>query len=89
MGNDALRPGPVGVHIGELVVDGYPGLDGAALSEAGRGELSRLIAEGGLGNPSGGRTAERTAPSVRAGADADTATLGKSVARSVYGGLKR
>lgn len=81
--------GPVRVHIGELVVDGYPGMDGAALSDAVRGELTRLITEGGVGNQTGGTVPKITAPPVQSGAHADAATLGAEVARSVYGGLKR
>jgi len=88
MREDTPIHGPVRVHIGELVVDGFPGLDGATLAEAVRGELTRLIAEGGLGGVAGGRTAEVDAPPVSAGAGVDAPSLGRSVARSVYGGLK-
>ena len=76
------------LHIEELVLDGFGPMDRAALAEAVRSELARLVAAHGL-PPSLGSAA---ATSLDAGAftaapDAGAHTLGTDVARVLYGGL--
>lgn len=83
--------GSVSLHIERLVIDGVklPAGASALLQAAVEGELSRLIAAGGLGPElmSGGAVPSLRAPGIQA-ASSNPSQLGLQIARAVYGGLR-
>jgi hypothetical protein len=84
-----VRPRAIEVHIEELVLDGFARRDRLAIADAVEAELTRLIAEGGVG-ALGERQAsvERVqAGSFRAEAGARGAAIGAETAKAVFGGI--
>lgn len=85
--------GNVSLHIERLVIDGVglPAGGTASLRAAVEGELSRLIAAGGLGPElvSGGAVPSLRAPGIQVTASPNPSHLGLQIARAVYGGLRR
>jgi hypothetical protein len=79
------------LHIDRLILDGIdlPAGGGAAVQAALAGELSRLLAEGGLAGALAGGGAFDAAPAspIHLGEPAAPAALGRQIARSVYGGI--
>jgi len=89
----AVTPAPsrLDLRVGELVVDGLPVADRAALGAAVERELARLLAERGV-PPSlarGGSVAGLDGGRFTAAPGADPVALGIRIARAVYGGLAR
>jgi hypothetical protein len=80
------------VRIDRLVLDGLPleRAQGPAVKAAVEAELSRLLAEGGIGRELalGGAVPSVPADSIRL-AGGGPAQVGKQIARSVYGGIGR
>ena len=84
-----VRPRAIEVHIEELVLDGFAPRDRLAIADAVEAELTRLIADGGVGTL-GERPAavERVqAGSFRAETGARAATIGAKTAKAVFGGI--
>jgi hypothetical protein len=83
----------VSLHIDRLVLEGLPlgSKDGPLVQAAVEMELSRLLSEGGLGNEmrSGGALPRLTADGVQVQHGDSPGTIGKKIAGSVYGGLRR
>jgi hypothetical protein len=83
---DAMKP-DVELHVEELVLHGFARRDRAAIGDALRGELARLIAEGGV--PAGLGAADGAASldggSFRASPGQRPAQVGAAVARAIYG----
>ena len=86
---DAMKP-DVELHVEELVLHGFARRDRAAIGDALRGELARLIAEGGV--PAGLQAASGAASldggSFRAQPGQRPAEVGAAVARSIYGNAR-
>lgn len=80
----------VDLHIGELVLTGFDGVDGAGVGAIVQQELTRLFAERGV--PAGLRqdavTSAMDAGAITLPADADAYTLGAHIAGQIYGGLR-
>ncbi len=79
------------LHIGELVLHGFPPGDREAIADALRGELARLFAQHGL-PPSLAAGAEighadAGAFDLRSGSRADV--VGTQIAGAIHGGLNR
>ncbi|MFF2658445.1 hypothetical protein ACFVUH_13875 [Kitasatospora sp. NPDC058032] len=90
-GRDGAGRGSAGrieVEIGELVLDGFAGIDHDRLTTAFRSELARLVAARGVPLAAGGdRALDRLAglPPLPAGVSARR--LGEALARAVHSGL--
>ncbi|MFF2955038.1 hypothetical protein ACFVVU_27270 [Kitasatospora sp. NPDC057965] len=90
-GRDSTGRGTAGrieVEIGELVLDGFAGIDHDRLTTAFRSELARLVAARGVPLAAGGdRALDRLAglPPLPAGVCARR--LGEALARAVHSGL--
>jgi hypothetical protein len=80
------------LHIERLVLEGLPIMrsQGPLVQAAVQAELSRLLAQGGLGPElaSGGAVPSVPVESIRLNAGSP-AQIGKQIARSVYGGMGR
>ncbi len=78
------------LHIGELVLQGFPGMDPELLGAAVQAELSRLFAEEGLPArlEQGGAVASLDAGQFTGEDGEDVRRLGARIARAVYGGLQ-
>ena len=82
-------PAPsVRLHVERLVVHGLPSRDRLAIGDAVRGELTLLIAGGGLPGSfrRAGEVARLDAGTIRAGQGLRADALGVRVARAVLGG---
>ena len=79
----------VTVEVDELVLDGFPSLDGRLVGEALQGELARLLRRGDL--PAAGFEDARVidAGSFELDADGDARGIGTRVAGGVYRSLAR
>jgi hypothetical protein len=84
-------PPSVELHIGELVVHGFPVADRAQLGAVVRQELARLFAERGVpaGLEQGGEIASVDGGELQVAPGGGTPSLGAEIARAVYGGLGR
>ena len=80
----------VDLHIERLVLDGFAGLDRAALGAAVEAELTRLVAAHGVspGLAGGGHTPHVDGGRISSGPGASAAALGVQVAQAVYRGLR-
>ena len=80
------------VHIERLVLEGLPveRRQGPLVQAAVQAELSRLLAQGGLGPElaAGGAVPSVPAESIRLGGGSP-AQMGRQIARSVYGGMSK
>jgi hypothetical protein len=80
------------LHIEQLVLDGLPITPGQGpiVKAAVEAELTRLVAEGGLGPElaSGGAVPSITADSIEHSGGSPT-QMGQQIARSLYGGIGR
>ena len=78
------------LHIEELVLEGFLPKDRYRIGEAVEAELARLLAAGGIGPElaSGGAVPSVAAESIRLDGGGP-AQMGRQIARSVYGGMKR
>jgi hypothetical protein len=91
--NEITNPPPpvVELHIGELVLEGFPHLDQAELVAVVQQELTRLLAEGGL--PAGlarvGEVASLDGGEFQVKQGSQAAEIGVQIAQAVYGGLAR
>jgi len=87
---EPFRNPAIELHIGELVLEGFPRLDEAQLGAAVQEALERLIAERGMpaSLARNGRIAnlDRGAFGVAPGANAQM--IGTQIAQAVYGGLQ-
>jgi hypothetical protein len=86
-----MNPGPIELHIDELVLEGVDPGDRLAVADALRGELARLLAAGGLPGlqeaDAEGSHLNRGTLQLRAGTlPRDT---GAAVAQAVYRGIGR
>ena len=83
----------ISLHIDRLVLDGLSlgNKDGPLVQAAIEKELSRLLSDGGLGNEmrSGGAVPKLTAHGVQVQEGDSPGTIGRKIAGSVYGGLRR
>ncbi|MGC9969994.1 MAG: hypothetical protein ABSE56_05335 [Bryobacteraceae bacterium] len=71
------------LHVGELVLHGFPASERYRIAESMAAELGRLLSE--RGSPAGARSREE----IRAGQfEARTGDVGAQVARAVYRGLE-
>ena len=84
-------PPSIELHIGELVVHGFPVADRAQLGAVVRQELARLFAERGMpaGLEQGGEIASVDGGELQVAASAGVGALAAQIARAVYGGLGR
>ena len=82
-----VQPG-VQLRIKHLVLEGRTGKDSDQIAHAVKGELTRLLAEGGLPESwkSGNQLPEIKAGETSAQTDGPSDTLGGKIARAVYGG---
>ncbi len=82
---------PVEVHIGELVLEGFPSMDQTQVGAVVQQELSRLFAEGGV--PAGlarqGGIAGLDGGDFQLVPDSNAQAIGSRIAQAVYGGLSR
>ena len=86
----AEPPARLELHIGELVLQGFPGMDPELLGAAVRTELTRLLAGEGL-PPGWGRAVAMDAVDggeFIAEPGMDVQRLGARIARAVYGGVR-
>jgi hypothetical protein len=90
---DIPNPTPpvVELHIGELVLEGFPPLDQADLGAMVQQELARLLAERGLpaGLARGGEIASLDAGEFQVKQGSKAPEIGAQIAQAVYGGLAR
>ena len=79
------------LHIGELVLEGFPHLDQAELGAMVQQELARLLAERGLpaGLARGGEVASLDAGEFQVKQSSKATEIGAQIAQAVYGGLGR
>jgi len=82
----------INLHIEQLILDGIdlPPHQRAALTAAVQGELTRLIAVGGI-SPSlqqGGALAQVAGDRLRLSPGQSPEVMGQQIARSVYGGIR-
>ena len=77
----------ISVHIGELILDGFPRRDGRAIGEAVQQHLVQLFSERGV--PAAMQQSSEMprvdAGSVSIGAGAKPAAVGTQIANAVYG----
>lgn len=86
--NHDARPS-IELHIGELVLDGFPAIDRAHLGALVQRELTRLFAERGV-PPSltqGGEIPRIDGGSLPAASGLSTQAIGTEIAAAVYRGL--
>jgi hypothetical protein len=85
------RPSVVELHIGELVLDGFPPLDRAQLGVVVQQELTRLFAERGVpaGLANGGEAASLDGGEFHVAPGSNAQAIGAQIAQVVYGGLSR
>ena len=83
----------ISLHIDRLVLDGLPlsNKDSPLVQAAFEKELSRLLSDGGLGIEirSGGAVPRLAVDGVQVQQGDSPGTIGKKIAGSVYGGLRR
>jgi len=81
----------INIHIERLVVDGLPitRAHGAALQQAVEAELTKLVAKGGLSSEmlSGGAMPSVPTSGIQLKRGNDSKSIGRQIARSVYGGI--
>lgn len=79
----------VALHVEELVLDGFPNVDGDQLCELIQNELSRLVAERGVSPPMNrGIALDRLdAGEIGVSPDSTSESLGHQVARAIYEGV--
>lgn len=79
----------INLHIEQLVLDGLPLMpgQGPAVQAALEAELSRLLAERGMGNLSGGAVPQLSVPSIQLSPAGPPAQWGRQIARTLYDGL--
>jgi len=84
-------PPVVELHIGELVLEGFPSLDQAQLGAVVQQELARLLAERGLpaGLARGGEVASLDGGEFQVQQGSKAPEIGAQIAQAVYGGLAR
>ncbi|MCP2259151.1 hypothetical protein LX15_002852 [Streptoalloteichus tenebrarius] len=90
--NPGDRPSAPSVHveIGELVLDGFPGMDADLVVGAFERELRRLVRERGVGRvPDGEWTVDLVSGLPPLPTTSSPRRLGTALARSVYKGLTR
>lgn len=81
----------INLHIGRLVLDGLnisPG-QGSQVKTAVESELTRFLTEGGLLSDfqGGGAIPNVRANPIQISGDANPSSIGKEIARAVYGGI--
>ena len=83
----------VNLHIERLIIDGLTleGYQGPAVKASVEAELSRLMERRGISHEliTAGAVPSVSAENIQAGGEANPASLGKQIARSVYGGIGR
>lgn len=86
-----VNPYHVELHIEELVLDGFPALDGARLGAIVQQELGRLFIQQGIPNGLEQRNmvARLDGGEFQAESDSDAQAIGAQIAQAVYGGLSR
>lgn len=91
MGDHKITPASIDLHIGELVLDGFPHLDRAQLGAVVRQELVRLLAERGVpaGLSHGSMVASRDGGEFHLAPGSNAQAVGSQIAQAVYGGLGR
>lgn len=79
------------VHIDRMVLNGFRDADAHGIGEGMRGELARLLAEGGAGErlASLGHVSSLDAGKVRLAPDARPQRLGVSAGRAIVKGISR
>jgi len=79
------------LHIGELVLEGFPHLDQAELGAVVQQELARLLAERGLptGLACGGEVPSLDGGEFQVKQGSQAPEIGVQIAQAVYGGLAR
>jgi hypothetical protein len=84
-------PPNVELHIGELVLEGFPPLNQADLGAVVQQELARLLAERGLpaGLARGGEVASLDGGEFQVQQGSKAQEIGAQIAQAVYGGLAR
>jgi hypothetical protein len=85
------RPSVVELHIGELVLEGFPPMDRAQLGAVVQQELARLFAERGMpaGLAPGGEVASLDGGEFHVAPGSNAQMIGSQIAQAVYGGLGR
>jgi hypothetical protein len=85
------RPSVVELHIGELVLDGFPLTNQAQLEAVVQQELARLFAERGMpaGLASSGDVASLEGGEFHVVPESGAQAIGAQIAQAVYGGLSR
>ena len=83
----------VNLNIERLVLEGFtlrPG-EHLVVRAAAESELSRLLAEGGVSPTlmSGGAVPRLAAEDIRLPGDADADSIGRQIARALYGGIAK
>ncbi len=88
---DASDNPTVDLHIGELVLEGFPHLDRSQLDVAIRQTLARLIATQGIpaGLARGGAIASLAGGTFTVPPGSSSQAIGEQIARAIHGGLKR
>ncbi|PWT85215.1 MAG: hypothetical protein C5B56_14380 [Proteobacteria bacterium] len=83
-----MKPARIGLHIDELVLEGFSPLDGRRIADAVRTELARLLAERGVPRPlvRGVSVEKIDAGEVRV--SGTPRAIGNSLAAGLYKGLK-
>lgn len=86
-----VKPRAIEVHIDELVLHGFSGVDGPSIGAAVERELARLLGAEGLPEAlaGGGARAVVDAGSFERGPRQTPSAVGGAVARAVYGGVAR
>ena len=90
-GRASAQPGPVELHVEELVLDGFEPGDRYRIAQALQRELTRLFTAQGVpaGMAQGGEMASLDAGTFEMRPGAKAGTIGAHVAQAVYGGLSR
>lgn len=85
------RPSVVELHIGELVLDGFPLMDKVQLGAVVQQELARLLAERRLptGLARGGEVASLDGGAFQVKQGSKAQEIGSQIAQAVYEGLGR
>jgi hypothetical protein len=91
MSGQDRNPRPLGVelHIGDLVLEGFPAMDRAQLGAVVQQELARLFAERGVpaGLTHGGEVASLEGGEFHVAPDPNAQVIGSQIAQAIYGGL--
>lgn len=82
-----MTPRRIDLHIDELVLHGLPGVDRAAVGDAVRAELERLLSAPGASVPSGSYARAVVDGGTLPGGG--TSRLAEGIAGSIYRGLSR